>query len=99
MFQIGQKVVCVDVSIKKRGRIPVTQHIKKNGIYTIRAVGRDTVYFESEEQMVWLQEVRRSNYTHEDAPFHAARFRPLVEKKTDISIFKKMLIPSANELV
>jgi hypothetical protein len=33
-----------------------------------------------------------------EIPFHPRRFRPIVERKTDISIFEEMLTSAPNEL-
>jgi len=58
----------------------------KGEIYTISAVGR---FDGGENVMVDVAEIQ--NY----APYawYSYRFRPIVERRTDISIFKKMLKP------
>jgi hypothetical protein len=96
-FTVGQKVVCVDEvrsSLRELASwfgitVPV-----KGGVYTIRKTG---LY--NGDPAVWLCEivnpaVRYLNGEVMEQPFKAARFRPLVKRKTDISIFTAMLNPS-----
>jgi hypothetical protein len=87
MFRIGQKVVCVDALSGKgtwRADIPI-----EGKIYTIEAFDDDEEYglglilFEIKNADIW-------NYS-----FGAHRFRPVVERATDISIFTEMLIPAS----
>lgn len=84
MFKIGQKVVCVDASSPPiRGHRSDPDWPVKGQIYTVADLRIDPSSglpaLQTEEQgskYVWYQ--RR-------------RFRPLVERKTDISIFTKIL--------
>jgi len=76
-FYVGQKVVCVDAH---------PDFLLKGVIYTISRVGLLT----HGETGVNLAEVDTSACPH-DVGFRATRFRPLVERKTDISIFTDML--------
>jgi hypothetical protein len=79
MFNIGQKVVCVDdggTVLVERGRI-----------YTVHGIGASPKLGLA---MLWLDEVLGADI--ELAGMYARRFRPIVERKTDISIFTKMLI-------
>lgn len=88
-FYVGQKVVCVDDSPSKWGDPSL---LTKGAIYTIRKVVM-------EGRGVWLDEVshdRPDNIFGYEA-FWAWRFRPAVEKKTDISIFTKMLTPKMED--
>jgi hypothetical protein len=77
---VGQKVVCVDASEWESMRT-----IKHNGIYTIASVTRhhnmDAVHLAEVPSVLGF-------------PYYAYRFRPVVERKTDISIFTAMLNPS-----
>lgn len=97
-FRVGQRVVCVDDTIA-RG-YGDENYPKRGDIYTIRAI----MPFLSEcgEAMFLLHEVTNSvrDYRTDDyslvrteKPFGARRFRPLIERKTDISIFTAMLTP------
>lgn len=80
MFHVGQKVVCVDDGGYK--------YLKLNSIYVVEKV------FKSKECgdsfMLWLVGVADENKPRFGG-YYATRFRPLVEKKTDISIFTAML--------
>jgi hypothetical protein len=88
MFNIGQKVVCINVCERPgttwREDIPV-----KGTIYTIEAFDHDEefglglILLEIKNSSLW-------NYS-----FVARRFRPVVERSTDISIFTEMLIPAS----
>ena len=83
MFYVGQKVVCVDAERPKMFRWS-KDHLTKNAVYTVRKVGMITGGGSSgiclHEVMLWT-----------DSPFNQRRFRPIVEKKTDISIFTEIL--------
>lgn len=89
-FRIGQKVVCVDA----RARISLYRAWIYNDapvegrVYTISAIVLD----EGEDCLVLLEHPRSPRSQH--SGFAARRFRPVVERKTDISIFTKMLKPS-----
>lgn len=94
MFRVGQKVVCVDARDTNSHGLP---EIVEGGVYTIRWVGVDDY-----KLCVRLVEVPRNALAPPfttppeflDWPFYASRFRPVVERKTDISIFTAMLTPS-----
>jgi hypothetical protein len=93
-FRVGQKVVCVrDDCAREDGVIELV----KGQIYTIRWCGLD-----GDGRTSWscvrLDEIFRDasvlGYRNNiDCPFAANRFRPIVERKTDISIFTRMLTP------
>lgn len=90
-FHVGQKVVCVDdVPPMKPGVIylPWDHKIARGEVYVVRWIGDDR-----DETCVRLQGVYR-NYYGADTPYFANRFRPVVERKTNISIFTEMLTPS-----
>lgn len=93
MFRVGQKVICIRepkavhvVAWARRGGI----YPHKNGIYTIRAINvwpEKTLlrFFELDNRHL-------EGVVSEIEPgFPADAFRPLVERKTDISIFTRML--------
>src|SRR5713226_7242250 len=90
MLREGMKVVCVDAD--------GTSELIVNNIYTIRhiiparmAMWRGVI---DEHIAVLLHEV-------ETDPgfdgFHSSRFRPAVSRKTDISLFKRMLLPKMQD--
>ncbi len=89
MFRVGQKVVCVDsdseLGIWVDDDAPIVGHI-----YTVRR----TFYIPA-GPCLDLEEISRgplARYAHGDnCGYGAHRFRPVVERKTDISIFTKML--------
>lgn len=102
-FRIGQKVVCVDTwpSDLSLGYGDEAGPVR-GGIYTIRNFDTD-LYGQSACRLVEIKNKRRQ-YTNEkgkrvmwEQSFYTHRFRPLVEKKTDISIFTKMLEPKREE--
>jgi hypothetical protein len=83
-FRAGQKVVCVDAD----GAYMLTL----NGIYTISQIRllrkqrwRGEV---AEGHAIWLYEAKPEP---QYSGFAAERFRPLVERPTDISLFQRIL--------
>jgi hypothetical protein len=97
MFWIGQKVVCInDGDIEglpgATGLWYDDEAIHKGRIYTISGVLPDPVY--PDRIIVTLFEVKRRTNCYSIAAYLGyaiERFRPLVEKKTDISIFTELL--------
>lgn len=99
MFRVGMKVVCVDDGVgpfmKEAGGI-WDAPIKNKEIYTIRWCGEYT-YVGPRGSItapcVRLVGINRPDplWGEEDRPFAASRFRPVVERKTDISIFNQIL--------
>lgn len=93
-FRVGQKVVCVDDEFPG-GRHP---DLFGGGVYTITAIVDSNGSYRGEidrsRAALLLKEVRDKyawpgrGWTDR---FRADRFRPLVAKKTDISIFQEML--------
>jgi hypothetical protein len=84
MFRVGQKVVCVNA--RNQGGDP--PFAVKGAIYIITDIDSDG------ELGLNFAELNM-------APEHflfAWRFRPIVERKTDISIFEKMLTPSDKKI-
>ncbi len=87
MFHIGQKVVCINASHAPfKGRPP---GLVKGRIYTVSAIGL-TNHLDP-EQLPCISVDELAN------PYIAVwshRFHPVIERKTDISIFTAMLTPS-----
>jgi len=81
MFRVGQKVVCVDVRNTALGsRVP----LHKNAIYIIDDVDtRPDEFGGLAFRLVGVEGL-----------YYHWRFRPIVERKTDISIFTEMLSPA-----
>lgn len=101
-FYVGQKVICVDdqfsqlwVDDELTGNRPV-----KGVIYTIRGIVTWN-FRDGTGPAIYLEEVVNSpnprgwfgNLGHLEHPFTIERFRPVIERKTDISIFTEMLTP------
>lgn len=87
MFRVGQRVVCVNAK-------PETWHttgLVKGEIYTIESMFKNC-YGNLAFQMIEAKNGHGVGY-------RASRFRPIQERKTDISIFKAMLNPKKHELV
>jgi hypothetical protein len=106
VFHVGQKVVCVDDRCHGRylppgfSSVPNLHGLTAGRVYTVRRVG---YIAGSDVFSIWLQEIIRPTklifgITHDELPFAAARFRPLVERKTDISIFTAMLNSSRKKV-
>lgn len=87
-FHVGQKVVCVSEPVPSE-----IQGIKAGGIYTIRSIERcplfDVLGFRLEEVLCGATGLPG----HIEGGFRATHFRPVIERKTDISIFTAMLTP------
>ena len=98
MFYVGQKVVCIDNTPQPNsldfgdGERPLV-----GNIYTITFIFKD-IATGSNVLCFHLAEIRRDNlsremWDNEDIGYGAFRFKPLIEKKTDISIFKALINP------
>ena len=94
MFRVGQKVVCVD----NRG-IPAPYVPDLQTVYTIATVRY--VDHDCEETGWGVTLVELPTFETEDylAEFRAERFRPAVDRPTDISVFTRMLTSASRELV
>lgn len=97
-FVVGQHVVCVSDDWHSAISDYLPEHLPaKNNKYSIRG-------FETFDDSVYLQlnEIRNSPgpFNHE-ATWRFDYFRPLNERpvETDISIFKKLLVPSTTVII
>lgn len=97
-FCVGQKVVCVDASPKRPDYYPgfrlrgVMDGLQEGAIYTVSGFENHPL---DGKLLLVLMEIKRPR---RPGPFcldgyDARRFRPLVERKTSIEIFKRMLTP------
>lgn len=95
MIDVGTKVVCIE----KFKDDPVIVRPVKGETYTVRGFERDGV-----NVGLWLREIvnKPCNLITRDGrtvcceqSFNINCFRPLVDKPTDISVFKKLLEPKA----
>ena len=82
MFHVGQKVVCIDA----RTPVGCTQELKPGGIYTIADISE---YWDGIG--IRLVEIKAEQTRRYIDAFRVERFRPIVEKKTDISVFTDIL--------
>ena len=91
-FYIGQLVVCVDdddhTELQPKGFTGGLGGLKKGTIYTVRWHG-----FRFKHYRIRVEEIirRLSPVDGEEYAYFGFRFKPLNEKKTDISIFTRML--------
>lgn len=92
-FRIGEKVVCVNERQFKDSPGLWDGRLKRNAIYEIRWVGLFNNNFQGGRLSVRLVGLDRGGHGFNDTPYCASRFRPLVTRTTDISIFTDMLIP------
>lgn len=94
-FHVGQKVVCVDASVSSYfGTRPP---LVRGGIYTVTAVIPPLAHWPDD---AWGLLVAEASPLHPLAVgFVANRFRPIVEKKTDISCFTALLNPSPSKVI
>lgn len=98
-FYVGQKVVCVDdddhpewnPGLDLKSDLPVRAWISRGTVYQIRKIIADEVWLEGINR-----KGRHNGHNWADGGFFSRRFRPLTERKTDISVFKKMLNPADN---
>jgi hypothetical protein len=98
-FRVGQKVVLVDASesrigmpreeAEKLGANYPVEHV----VYTVREIYLTRL---SRTPCIVLHEIdnRHIDIGGREPGFEAKRFRPVLSKPTDISIFKAMLTPS-----
>jgi hypothetical protein len=86
-FYVGQKVVCVKRDVRAPNWAPDATMPRYGEVYTIRAID---VY--PRKTLLRLNEIVNQNYGFPlEGGFWSIFFRPLVEQKGDISIFKSML--------
>lgn len=88
-FRVGQKVVCVDAS-GGPGRWIGDEALERDSIYTIHSL----FIHPKGSTCVRLVEVKRSIdcvIEHGHDGYGAWRFRPVVERQTDISVFTEIL--------
>lgn len=87
-FYVGQKVVCVDDA--PSGVLGTWDgQLKLRCIYSVRWVGMYDHIFEGKSPCVRLVGIVRNNPSDgADTPFHARRFRPLIERSDAIEIFR-----------
>jgi hypothetical protein len=90
MFRIGQKVVCVDDGPTIFGD---PSEVVKDAVYTVTKVHASPDPYG--QYGISLAEIKSGNGYRDG--FRSTRFRPVVERKTSIEIFQRMLNPSELE--
>jgi len=89
-FHAGQRVLCVDASPNQRYGIRLPM-LRRGGIYVIRAIDQRPDW----QAPGWGVHVEGMSIVHPDAGCEWAmkpgRFRPVVERPTNIEIFRKLL--------
>lgn len=87
-YRAGQKVVCIDAV----GAPP----LELNGVYTVKAVkGPITGRWRGAIVNCTVLHLHEAIHDPGFCGFHISRFRPAVQRPTDISEFIKMLNPKA----
>lgn len=96
MFRVGQKVVCVN----NRG-VPNPYKSDLHTVYTIATVRYIDRSCGCDDTGWGVTLLELPTHETEDylAEFRAERFRPAVDRPTDISVFTRMLTPASRELV
>lgn len=93
-FRIGQKAVCIAPG---KSNWAGTNQCVVGSIYTVRQI-----HIRLGECGILLEEITNPPWSFDglECGFRASRFRPLVERKTDISVFTALLNPANhNEFV
>lgn len=95
-FYVGQKVVCVnDLNWYEPS---ASKYFPKRGsIYTIR--GMRGPYFDGMHGCYLNEIINPPDANGEEWTFCVSRFRPVTDRKTDISIFTQMLTPNSKEKI
>lgn len=100
MFNVGQKVICISDDWVWQSE-PITLP-KKGVIYTVRGIETPPLEFTKwlqEGEYIWVVEiinhvisgVSEGIFFSQEPSFWSGFFRPIVEQKTDISVFTEML--------
>ena len=89
-FRVGQKVVCVNATVSNSFEFWGYDVPEVGRVYTVTGIipGAYGKYL-----AVLLAEIRNGSKHYPDIGYRLDRFRPLVEHKTDISVFTEMLTP------
>ncbi len=87
MFSVGQKVICIKAP-PGAPFFPWRAFPKHGQVYTIRD-------FRSDDSLRLVEIQNDIGMSGLECGFCPRRFRPVVERKTDISIFQALLVPGA----
>jgi hypothetical protein len=95
MFHVGQKVVCVDDEFGFADRLSLRELPVKGNVYIIRDMPLGMAIDGSRRIGLLLQGIKNNEGPRGiEHCFNPMRFRPIVERKTDISIFRLLLNPA-----
>ena len=84
-FRVGQKVVCIKGGTTLvNGFVPIT-----GSVYTIRGFFLGPVA--GEPRVLLAEYIHPEKFEGVEIGWNALRFRPVVERKTSISVFEAML--------
>ncbi len=98
MFHVGQKVVCIR-TFKWAGYPDDKVRPVEGAVYTIRGIVKweQRCVGDADPLGLYLEEIVRPHIQHlcgyGERTWISGAFRPLVEKKTDISELEKLLLP------
>jgi hypothetical protein len=93
MFMVGQKVICVDNSASRFYGTSVA--LKKGAVYTVTEVLPPKRFPPEDGYGICVAEAQPAPRS---GGFLASRFRPAVNRNTDIAIFTAMLSPSIEQI-
>jgi hypothetical protein len=94
-FHVGQRVVCVDDRWTRRLGHLIPRYPKEDEIFTIRGIRIALDINGAKGAGLSFQEIICGIAGDGgEASFAAENFRPVVERKTDISIIEALLIPA-----
>ena len=101
-FHVGQKVVCVKDDFGSSWAC-VQRKPRRGRIYTVRASLTFDYVVEGITPTILLKEIINPVEHWDDGlraeiSFWVGRFRPITERKTDISLFEKMLTDAPKEV-
>lgn len=89
-FRVGQKVACIKGGVFCHPENPNSVILNKGDVFTIRGIDEPSA--DCAVLGLWFVEIKLEPLEGCQEPsFAARRFRPIVEPKTDISIFTAML--------
>lgn len=95
MFHVGQKIVCVKEYGQQREAAALGVILPQKGsIYTVRNFDDRGASPALRVHEILNPEVMHGCGIFTEPAFASHGFRPIIEKKTDISIFTAMLTPS-----
>jgi hypothetical protein len=88
-FHVGQKVVCVNVSANSVGYSP--PELVRGRIYIVAGIDEASDF--ERDIGLYLVGINPTPIEGLSDSFKSWRFRPIVERKTDISALKALLVP------